>query len=60
MMCRGEKESQSGIKIVMSQLNIEVSVVVDWPCDQTSGVYSFFLRLFCILQFYCNEYVLIL
>ena len=29
MMCRGEKESQSGIKIVMSQLNIEVSVVVD-------------------------------
>ena len=29
MMCRGEKESQSGIKIVMSQLNVEVSVVVD-------------------------------
>ena len=29
MMCRGGKESQIGIKIVMSQLNVEVSVVVD-------------------------------
>lgn len=29
MMCRGEKESQTGIKIVMSELNAEVSVVVD-------------------------------
>ena len=60
MMCRGEKESQTGIKIVMSELNAEVSVVVDWPCDETSGVCSFFLILFCILQFFCNEYVLIL